>query len=428
MHAGFDYGTSHCSIGVPVGDGVRLLPVENDETQIPSTLFVDRPDEGRDHAPAVLDLGDRGRLRFGRAALAAYLADPDGGYFVKSPKSFLGAPGLNVEVTERFIGVVAAMMGNVKQRAEQCLRAPIEQVVIGRPINFQGAKGERENHQALGMLVAAARECGFEHVTFLYEPVAAALEFEARLTREMRILVVDVGGGTTDCSLVRVGPERRSRRDREADVLGHAGERLGGNDYDQMLALKTIMPTLGFGDLLGSGLPIPNTYFVDAVTTNDVNAQQRFYSEESRGELARFAREAQHPERIARLGVLQRGRHTHRLLGAAEAAKIDLTDAEHATSDLGFIEQGLTARASRRDLELASERLLDHLSSLLAETARAAGSGAELVYLTGGMSKSTVVRRHLEGELPNLELVDSDHFGSVTQGLTLWAGRMFGEG
>lgn len=427
MYAGFDYGTSHCSIGVAAGGAVRLLPLEDAETQIPSTLFATRPDEFLDEPSPVLDLSDRSRLRFGRAALAAYLADPDGGYFVKSPKSFLGAPGLNVDVTERFIAVVAAMMENVRRRAEVWLDAPVEQVVIGRPINFQGAHGERENHQALSMLVAAARESGFDQVTFLYEPVAAALEYESRLSREARILVVDVGGGTTDCSLVRVGPERRARLERDTDVLGHAGERLGGNDYDQMLALKTVMPEFGFGDLLSSGLPIPNTYFVDAVTTNDVNAQQRFYSAATRAELSRFVREARHPARIARLRTLHLGRHTHRLLRAAEETKIVLTEAERAATNLGFIEQGLTTAASRRELALASERLLDHLSGLLDETVRAAGTEPELVYLTGGMSKSAIVRSHLRHVLPGLELVDSDHFASVTQGLTLWARRVFGD-
>ena len=166
MFAGFDYGTSHCSIGVWTDGRVRLLPLEGVETQIPSTLFAAHDTGAEDGARTQIDLSDPTRLRFGHAALAAHLAEPDDGYFVKSPKSFLGAPGLNVEVTERFISVVAAMMLNVKCSAESHLDQPIEQVIIGRPINFQGAGGDAENHQALSMLVAAARECGFEQVTF----------------------------------------------------------------------------------------------------------------------------------------------------------------------------------------------------------------------------------------------------------------------
>ena len=427
MFAGFDYGTSHCSIGVWAGSKIRLLPLEGLETQIPSTLFAARDTgEERDTARAQIDLSDPTRLRFGHAALAAHSAEPEEGYFVKSPKSFLGAPGLHIEVTERFIGVVAAMMRNVKDNAETHLDEPIEQVVIGRPINFQGAGGDAENHQALSMLVAAARECGFDQVSFLYEPMAAALEFESRLDREMCILVVDVGGGTTDCSFVRVGPKRRLRKDRDADILGHAGERLGGNDYDQMLALKTVMPSFGFNDLLRTELPIPNTFFVDAVSTNDVNAQPRCYSARSGEELRRFVREAHHPERIARLNTVHDARLSYRLLRASEETKIALTDQSMASTELGFIEQGLTAPATRDQLRVASERLLTHLAGLVDETVRAAGQNPDILYLTGGMSRSQIVRAHLRELLPGIEIVDSDHLASVTQGLTVWAHRVFG--
>jgi hypothetical chaperone protein len=426
MFAGFDYGTSHCSIGVWTGEAVRLLPLEGVETQIPSTLFAARGTDEQDGVRARIELGDPTRLRFGHAAFAAYLAEPDDGYFVKSPKSFLGAPGLNVEVTERFISVVAAMMRNVKDNAEAHLEQPIEQVVIGRPINFQGADGDAENHQAITMLVAAARECGFDQVRFLYEPMAAALEYESRLDREMCILVVDVGGGTTDCSFVRVGPERKLRKERDADILGHAGERLGGNDYDQMLALKTVMPSLGFHDLLRSELPIPNTFFVDAVSTNDINAQQRFYSAHAGEELRRFVREAQHPERIARLNTVHESRLSYRLLQASEETKIALTDHRSASTDLGFVQQGLTAAATRDQFREASERLLDHLAGLVKETAQAAGRAPDIVYLTGGMSRAEIVRAHLRKLLPGIEMVDSDHLASVTQGLTVWARTVFG--
>ena len=45
-------------------------------------------------------------------------------------------------------------------------------------------------------------------IHFQYEPIAAAFDYEARLTKEGLVLVADIGGGTSDFSLVRVGPER----------------------------------------------------------------------------------------------------------------------------------------------------------------------------------------------------------------------------
>jgi len=431
MYAGFDYGTSNCSIGLLRDGAVRLAPLEGGETLIPSTLYAPRPQLQLERAvPDIRGLDVRTRafeeLRFGRAALAAYLDAPSAGYFVKSPKSFLGAKGLSDEIKARFVGVVAAMMANVKRCADAAAGEPVRQVVVGRPINFQGAGGDEENRNALAMLSEAAHEAGFIDVEFLFEPMAAAMEYEIRLEREECVLVLDIGGGTTDCSFVRVGPKRRGSIDRQADILGHAGERIGGNDYDQLLALRAIMGLLGLGDDLTSGLPIPNTYFVDAVLTNDVNAQQRFYSRQSRERLDRMIAEAQKPERLARLRSVQTERLSHRIVRSAELAKVALSDAEIAAVDLGYLEDGLSGRTDRTQFGQSCERLLVHLHGLVAETVGAAGKQPDVIYLTGGMARATIVRRYLESQFPDARFVDSDHFASVTEGLTWWAERLFG--
>ncbi|MCZ6887570.1 MAG: molecular chaperone [Gammaproteobacteria bacterium] len=404
-------------------DGVRLIPLEDDATLIPSTLYAPRPRDQLDDDTLELTSEVLDQLKFGEAALEEYLLEPTEGYFVKSPKSFLGAPGITEEIKGRFITVVAAMMANVKRFADADLPEPVDQVVIGRPINFQGAGGEAENQQALQMLVAAAREAGFEEIRFLYEPMAAAMEYEARLQTEECVLVLDIGGGTTDCSFVRVGPERRALRERENDILGHAGERLGGNDYDQLLGLIALSPQLGYGKILRSGLPVPNNYFVDAVSTNDVNAQQRFFSARMKDRLRQCAMDGV-PE-VSRLCTLQEGRMTYRFMQSAELAKITLTDWEQAEVNLSYIEQGLCAYATRAQLRESCDRLLVHLDALVREVVTQAGSQPDVVYLTGGMAKSAVVRTYLRTVLPNMRTVDSDHFASVTEGLTLWAERVY---
>lgn len=428
--AGFDYGTSNCSIGVLRDGDATLLAVEGAHRQIPSTLYAPKPQSQLGSgAPDVraLDLATASKdaLQFGRAALAAYLQSPDTGYFIKSPKSFLGAKGLGPELRERFVAVVAAMMSNIKQRAELQIDDSIGQIVLGRPVHFQGTGGSEEDARAVDMLTEAAARAGFESVTFLFEPMAAAMEYEARLTTEQCVLVLDIGGGTTDCSMVRVGPTRRRALDRTADILGHSGERIGGNDYDQLLALKTLMPALGFGDLLESALPIPNTYFVDAVTTNDVNAQQRFYSARAAADLRRYVRDAREPLRIARLVAVQEQRQSYRIVGSAETAKIALSDSSDVPVSLDFVEHGLVVNASRAQLQSSCERLLVHLAGLVDEVVAGAGRSPEVVYLTGGMAGAEIVREFLRKRFAQANFVDSDHFASVTQGLTIWADRVY---
>ncbi|MDA1076512.1 MAG: molecular chaperone [Proteobacteria bacterium] len=427
MFAGFDYGTSNCSIGVWQNGAVRLLPVEGRNSLIASTLYAPKPDLELNHRDDVLDMSTQSfdALKFGNDALQAYLRDPTQGYFVKSPKSFLGAKGLNERIKDRFISVVAAMMGNVKRNAESHLDQAIDQVIIGRPVNFQGTGGAAENQQALQMLVAAAHEAGFADVAFLFEPMAAAMEYEASLESEEKILVVDIGGGTTDCSFVLIGPSRREVKNRDADILGHAGERQGGNDYDQALALHSVMPTFGFGDHLKSGLPIPNTYFVDAVSTNDVNAQQRYFSRTTGERLDVFVREGVHPRRIARLARLREVRSTYRLLNEVERAKVNLSEHETAAVGLGFLNEAVEVVCDRKGFGRSTTRLLDRLSDLISETLKQGQTRPDVVYLTGGMAGAPVVRQHLEKVFGRLPLTDSDHFGSVTTGLTIWARNQF---
>jgi len=428
--AGFDYGTSHCSISLWRDDTVVPVAVQGTDSLIESTLYAPKADfELELGDDAVLDMGSQSfsSLRFGAAALEAYLQDPTEGYFVKSPKSFLGAPGLNERVKDRFISVVAAMMANVKRHADAAAGMPVTRAVIGRPVNFQGAGGAAENQQALSMLVAAAREAGFDEVAFLFEPMAAALDYESRLSDEQCVLVVDIGGGTTDVSFLRAGPDRASRAARDEDILGHAGERLGGNDYDQLFGLQVAMPQLGLGDELRSGLPIPNHHFVDAVSINDVNAQQRFYSRASAERFELMVRDAVVPERISRLQRLQRNRGSYRLLRQIEAGKIVLSDETEAMLDLSFLDASLSVACDRRQLQQSSQRLLQHLAELISEVRNQAGVVPDLVYLTGGMARSAVVRSHLETVCRGLPLIDSDHFAAVTTGLTLWAANLFGE-
>ncbi len=83
----------------------------------------------------------------------------------------------------------------------------------------------------------------FKEIEFQYEPVAAGFEYEASLTQETRVLVVDIGGGTTDCSMLLMGPEHITKTTRHEQLLAHSGIRIGGNDFDIRIALKGIMPS-----------------------------------------------------------------------------------------------------------------------------------------------------------------------------------------
>src|SRR5690606_23202398 len=119
-------------------------------------------------------------------------------------------------------------------------------VVMGRPVQFvdDDPVADRE---AQGQLEAAVRAQGFSEIAFQFEPIAAALDYERQVTAERLALIVDLGGGTSDFTIIRVGPERARKVDRADDILATAGVHIGGTDFDRLLSMSRVMPELGLG-------------------------------------------------------------------------------------------------------------------------------------------------------------------------------------
>jgi hypothetical chaperone protein len=451
MICGFDYGTSNCAIGVHKEGGIHLLPVDGDKTFMPSALYAmarelitEQVSHGlssdRDEFIALrknqlqmalrarneLDLHANDEVMFvGHAAFQEYFADPEEGYFVKSPKSFLGASGLRPEFVGFFEDIVAAMMQTIKQRAEVATGTPLTKTVIGRPVNFQGLNSEESNRQALAILSTAARRSGFTDIEFQFEPIAAGLSFERRLDENKTVLVVDIGGGTSDCAVVRMGPDHLNKDDRSADFLAHTGERVGGNDLDIRLAAEQLMPLFGMRAPLKSGKPMPTKTFIDAVSTNDVSALTRFSSLETGLYLEQLQRDCAEPDVIGRLIKLRKNKQSPQLVRFAENAKIDLSDNGSAQVDLSFVEKALSTDISRAELADAIERPLERIIALMQEAVNQAGVNPDLIFVTGGSAKSPVIRDAVSQVMGDIPLLDGDHFGSVVSGLTEWAHRIY---
>lgn len=108
--------------------------------------------------------------------------------------------------------------------------------------------------------------------------------------------MVDIGGGTTDCSLIEMGPSWRGKADRTASLLAHSGQRIGGNDLDIALAFKQLMFPFGMESKMESGIMMPTTQFWNPIAINNVEAQSDFYSRENLSALKLLHKQAQEPE------------------------------------------------------------------------------------------------------------------------------------
>lgn len=454
MFVGFDYGTSNCAMSHIEQGVARLIPLYGDNAFVPSTLYAlerafiaeliaqqlpegDSKKEFARSRSALLGLARAGKIEhdlaqvregifFGSEAIAHYISAPGEGYFIKSPKSFLGASGLRQQSIDFFEDVVAAMMLNVKTRAEQHLQKNITQVVIGRPVNFQGINAQESNQQAQAILAAAGKRIGFTDIEFLFEPLAAGFDFETRLKENKTVLVVDVGGGTTDCSMVLMGPQHCQQLDRSGDFLGHTGERIGGNDFDIQLAQKILMPHFGMLSELKTGLPMPLMPYVNAMAINDIGAQTEFYDAKTGFLLERLTRETLEPELLQRFIDLRDDKHNFAVVREAELGKIALSAQAQHSFPLDFIEPGLAPECSGDDYAQVSEQLLQKIAALISEATQQAGVLPQIVYITGGSAKSPLIRRVIRTLFGDeIAIVDGDHFGSVAAGLGVWAERVF---
>ena len=410
---GLDFGTSNSTLGIAAHEP-RLIALEGESVTLPSAIFY-----SPEAAPLV-----------GRAAIRAYV-DGANGRLMRGLKSVLGKPLID-ETTQvgrgrvGFRSVIAHFVSVIKRRAETLADTPIDAVVHGRPVHFVDGDAEGDR-KAQSVLADIAAEAGFRDISFQYEPIAAALDYERQVTSEEIALIADIGGGTSDFSIVRIGPDRRARADRGADILANDGVRIGGTDFDRQLSLGTVMPLLGYKTAMKrAGLPVPSGYFHDLATWSTIN---RLYERGIAQQLQDVRREARHPERIERLIHVIAERGGHRLAMEVEGAKIALSDTPRVAAALDWIEAGLSVGIDRAILVSETASLAGAIAARIEKSLAMAGLSAEridAVFLTGGSTRLAHVRAAILAALPAARPVDGDTFGSVGMGLTIEAARRYG--
>ena len=410
LFCGIDFGTSNSTVSLADRDRAWLVALEAAEVTLPSAVFWDS--EG---APP----------EFGRAAVAAYLRGEDG-RLMRGLKSTLGS-GLIDEKTA--IGGRAVSFRTVLARYFGHLRAAVPgvaRVVLGRPVHFVDDDAAADG-RAQSVLEAIAREVGFAGVAFQYEPIAAALQYEQGVAAEELVLIVDIGGGTSDFSIVRVSPQRSKAVDRAGDILANDGIRVGGTDFDRLLSLAEVMPYLGYLSPTGGGKALmPRHYYLDLATWHRINF---LYTQRVAADLKALGLEADHPERLARLQRVVAGRHGHALAMAVEAAKIGLAGAEVARIMMAEFTGGPNPMVQRDRFEAAVAVPVERVRARIAEVLGQAGvSAAQIgtVFMTGGSSGLPVLRGVVAALLPGVAIATGDMLGSVGSGLALEARRRFG--
>lgn len=410
---GIDFGTSNSAVSSLGEDGVaRLVPLEGDATAMPTAVFFNAED---------------GTVHFGREAVGLYLAGVEG-RLMRSLKSLLGSTLLEEETavgggTLSFRAIITRYLAELRARATSHLgHAPVR-AVIGRPVHFHDDAPDRDR-RAQAALAECAAGAGFGEVRFELEPIAAALDYEQRIPREALVLVVDIGGGTSDFTVVRLAPQRIAHADRTGDILATAGIHIAGTDYDQRLNLRRVMPLFGYQHVGPGGREVPSPPFIDLASWHLIHWMYApKMVREVRALRADFADVRLH-ERL--MAVLEQ-RLGHLVLSGVEKAKIESsTGCARATIDLSAVERGLQATLDADTMAQDLQGLLAQVVDCAAECARRAGlqpHQVDAIYLTGGSSALRPFLALLRQRFAGTPIVEGDLFGGVASGLAYSARR-----
>jgi len=418
---GLDFGTTNSAIGVAEDDGsVRLarFPVGAAFTETFRSILYFAADQ-RDA---------RGRLVSvaGPSAIERYLEADGTGRLVQSLKSYLADRGFQAtsifHKTHSVVDLLTLLLRDLRQMAEESLGPLGARIVVGRPVRFAHADTEDDETFALARLRSALANVGFTDVTFEYEPVAAAYYYESTLDRDERVLVADFGGGTSDFSIVEVGPSRRAGARR---ILANDGVALAGDALDAKVLHHVVAPVLGMGTtyktMFGKDLPVPVWIYAKLRRWHHLSFLKTPKNMELFEEIAHGAADSTPIRGLVHILENDLGYHLYR---SVERAKVALSSAPSTLftfEDAPLVIQG---EVSRADFESWIEDEVAAMAACVDGVLAKAGLGPEAidrVFLTGGSSFVPAVRRIFDERFGAERVRTGGEMVSVATGLALRA-------
>jgi hypothetical chaperone protein len=423
--AGIDFGTTNSSVAVVTSDStvdLASFSFSGGETLASrSVLYFEQ----------VQSAGGIKRTHglSGPAAIERYLESDEKGRLIQSLKSHLSSRTLTgTEVfgrRHRLEELVSRILADLRRHAEKQFDRPIRHAVVGRPVRFVGAESDEDDDLAVSRLREAFQIAGFEQVDFELEPVAAAYSYQSTLDHDEVILIGDFGGGTSDFSLVRVGPGVAKGNEGNGNLLGYSGVGLAGDAFDARIIRRLVSPALGLNSearSLNKILPavpawiyanLERWHYLSFLRTNNVR------------EILRSARvRALEPEKIEALIAIVDQDLGYQLHQAVQRVKFALSQREAA--EFRFHDGGLDLRipVTRAEFESWIAEELSAIEASIGSLMRDSGlspGDVDHVFLTGGTCFVPAVRRIFTSRFGKDRIRGGHEFTSVAHGLALRA-------
>ena len=411
--ASIDFGTTNSVVGINNNGIIEMVPLGKESLETKTVLFYSFEDKS---------------FYVGDEALSELKLDTLGRYLV-ALKSFLGAAE-NIETTlgtttYLLSDLIAIILRRFKKILDEKAGESIERVVLGRPVRFNDDDDELDQ-QAQDRLETAALQAGFKEVAFQFEPIAAALSYEKDISKEELILVADIGGGTTDYSIIRVG--RKHGGNRKEDILATHGTYVGGNSFDSEIIRAFVVKHLGQGshyNNMGKEMEIGPALYNDF---SEWHKFQKMYDPKVLMSIEKFIYMAYDKDKISRLLELIKDGHYFAFSEKIIEAKVDLSFNNTAQIDMNMFEKPFTQELTQKAFNAVIAHHTDKIKSTLDETLAMANINYEQidrVFLTGGSTLVPVVSNIYKELFSEEKLVHTDVFSSVGYGLAIYAGEVW---
>ncbi|MFZ5476335.1 MAG: Hsp70 family protein [Myxococcota bacterium] len=403
MYLGIDFGTSNSAMAVSDGTGAESVRFADGKVLQRTVIFAP-------HGGPPLVYGNEGIERY-------YGTDMEG-RLMQSLKSYLPSSLDYVQLVGarvRLEDLVTLFLRYLRDAAREATGETFDRAVLGRPVVFSA--DPEKDARAAARLRAAALAAGFRAIAFQYEPIAAALAYERTVTTDEIVLVGDLGGGTSDFAVVRVGPGR-GLRDRAKDVLAVGGVPVAGNAFDSAVMREVLLPWFGKGALFSLAAELPSTDWSPSLLQEVVDLWHipMLKDRQTEDYLTRMRARVSDPVAVGRLHDLIFKDLGFYLAQEIEATKIALSTETEARLRFRDIDLALTRAEFERVTTGPREAIRVAMEDALARAGLAPGDVSR-VFLTGGTSQIPSVRRVFEERFARVEA--GDVFTSVAQGLAL---------
>lgn len=416
---GIDFGTTNSALSIYDEDSNELV----DTIIVPSLLYF------------FSDQSSSAPLNYvvGKEAIEAYVSDGMTGRFMKSIKRILPRSSfIETRVFNRKLNasdLVTLILKELKQRADAITGIDCQKAVIGRPVFFDDENASKDT-LAQKRLNQAASNAGFTDVRFQFEPIGAAFAYERTLKQKEKVLVADLGGGTTDFTFLSLDPERVGEKERQKDIIATGGIYIGGDSFDSSFMWEKGTPYFGkhtqYEAAPGKMLNVPVSLFANICSWEQMNF---FNGQKIKNDLDNYYHYSKKDTKFKNLLTLTENNLGYSVFQAIERSKLELSN--KAATQFSYSRMGIEIdeQVSIEDYDQIIQKDLSKISRYLDEflTKNNIVSGdIDSLFLTGGTSMVSAVRNLFNEKFPNKPIHSGDNFISVAKGLA-YSGYLFAD-